>query len=159
MTKKPDKDKFGAPYGRHYNNIIYDDLASAPTNQSPTATLTQQMIEDSILKLWNSNLRIKGQYAVLIAPGLKSIFEDFLRLRRKWSKEEMAKQVELYKNVIETKYGVKLCVKDNKNKDITTMELLVPNKLFHNEDGRTALADALQNIAMFVMSMDNPELD
>lgn len=70
----------------------------------------------------------------------------------------MAKQVELYRNVIETKFGVKLCVKDNKGSDVTSMELLVPNKLFHDEEGRSALADALQNIAMFVMSMDDPDL-
>jgi hypothetical protein len=72
------------------------------------------------------------------------------------TKEEMAKQVELYKNVIETKFGVKLCVKSNINSDMITMELLVPTKLFADDGGRESLADALQNIAMFILNMEDP---
>lgn len=82
----------------------------------------------------------------------------WLQQRKLWSKEEMAKQVELYKNVIETKYGVKLCVKTNINSDMVTMELLVPQKLFADDSGRESLADALQNIAMFILNMEDPSL-
>lgn len=145
---------------RHYDRIVADDLLSGPsaTNQSPTAYLTRQAIEEAITKLWQSNMRISGNYVMLVAPGLHDIFRRFLEDFKEWTPEEMAKQVELYRNVIETKYGVKLCVKRNLNSDVTSMEILVPNKLFAGEDGRQSLADALQNIAMFIMSMDDPAL-
>ena len=80
-------------------------------------------------------------------------------LRANLTKEEMAKQVELYKNVIEAKFGVKLCVKTNLNSDMITMELLVPTKLFADDGGRESLADALQNIAMFILNMDDPTIE
>jgi len=38
------------------------------------------------------------------------------------------------------------------------MELLVPQKLFADDGGRENLADALQNIAMFIMNMSDPSL-
>lgn len=123
-----------------------------------------QIIDEELLNL----MFIRDSFGQILAPGLRSIFSTFYKQgffqqyaeeNEKWSPEEMAKQVELYRNVIETKYGVKLCVKRNINSDITSMELLVPNKLFANDDGRESLADALQNIAMFVLNMENPDGD
>jgi hypothetical protein len=70
----------------------------------------------------------------------------------------MAKQVELYKNVIETKFGIKLCVSQNNDSDMISMTLLVPNELFADDGGRENLADALQNIAMFILNMDDPSI-
>jgi hypothetical protein len=67
--------------------------------------------------------------------------------------------MDLYKNVIETQYGVKLCVKDNIDSQFTTMEILVPNKFFVDDKSREKLANALQNIAMFILSMDDPDID
>lgn len=135
--------------GHHYDRIVHDDLISMQK------TLTEY------LNLRLDDMLIRGNFAQMISPGLHSIFSSFYQQyvneREKWSPEEMAKQVELYRNIIETKYGVKLCVKRNINSDITSMELLVPNKLFANDDGRESLADALQNIAMFVLNMENPD--
>lgn len=99
---------------------------------------------------------VHGSFTQIVMPGIRNIFSQWLEEREKWSPEQMAQQVELYRSIIETKYGVKLCVKRNINSDITSMELLVPNKLFTNDDGRESLADALQNIAMFVLNMENP---
>ena len=131
--------------GRHYNTFISDDLVA---NQ-----LTYTGIQNAILEF--SKFAIRPTH-VVVSPFGKSLWEEWLK-HKDWSKEEMAKQVEIYRNVIETKYGVKLCIKDNLNKDMITMELLVPNKLFHSDDGRQSLADAFQNIAMFVMSLDDEE--
>ena len=107
----------------------------------------------------------RGQFAQLLAPGVRSVvlnwqaqFLNNWEESKKWSPEEMAKQVELYKNVIDTEYGVKLCVKSNISRDMMTMELLVPTRLFADDNGREKLADALQKIAMLVLSMDTPKL-
>lgn len=124
--------------GRHYDWLTMDDLV---TGASAT------------------NARVAPQASVLTLQSIQQMIaamEAALSGRKKLTKEEMAKQVELYKNVIETKFGVKLCVKSNINSDMITMELLVPTKLFADDSGRESLADALQNIAMFILNMDNP---
>ena len=77
---------------------------------------------------------------------------------KKFSSTELKANMELYKNIIETEYGVKLCVRDN-IADFTSMEILVPNKLFADDKSREKLADALQKIAMFVLSMDDPDIE
>jgi hypothetical protein len=66
--------------------------------------------------------------------------------------------MELYRNIIETEYGVKLCVRSNVNTDMLSMEILVPTILFNAEDGRSKLANALAAIAQFIMNMDDPDL-
>lgn len=138
--------------GRHYDWLIMDDLVAgaSATNTSPEFVKSQKA------------------FAKILASGVKYYFNQWLTSKTAWwvdepdkpklTKEEMAKQVELYKNVIETKFGVKLCVKSNINSDMITMELLVPQKLFADDGGRESLADALQNIAMFILNMDNPSL-
>ena len=78
---------------------------------------------------------------------------------KKFSSTELKANMELYKNIIETEYGVKLCVRDNIDTQFTSMEILVPNKLFADDKSREKLADALQKIAMFVLSMDDPDIE
>jgi hypothetical protein len=85
-------------------------------------------------------------------------FARFLNLESKRFKEEFQSNMELYKNVIETDFGVKLCVRDNVNTDFTSMEILVPNTLFASDNGRAKLANALASIAQFIMNMDDPDL-
>lgn len=150
--------------GRHYDMIVMDDMAinadhpllggPIATNAQPNAQLSAKMIHDTMNYFVSHWLTSRSAWFI-VPPGYKNLF-DFLDDRKKWSKEEMAKQVELYRNVIETKFGVKLCVKNNHDSAMTSMELLVPNELFADDKGRESLADALQNIAMFIMSMDTP---
>jgi len=129
---------------RHYDLFIADDLISGPTatNADPNAQLNQLTFETLKRVMKTFDLHFSG----------------WKKFRDTLTSEEMAKQVELYRNIIETKYGVKLCVKTNPNSDMITMELLVPQKLFADDGGRENLADALQNIAMFIMNMENPSL-
>jgi hypothetical protein len=104
----------------------------------------------------NQNLTLAAlQYAL---RQLQQITFD-PELRQRLTKEEMAKQVELYKNVIEARFGVKLCVSQNMDSDMTSMLLLVPNELFADDKGRESLADALQNIAMFILNMEDPNIE
>jgi hypothetical protein len=113
--------------------------SNAHTPPWPVQNLTFTALQQALNKLQN----------LTADPALESA---------KLTKEEMAQQVELYKNVIETKFGVKLCVSHNMDSDMISMLLLVPNKLFADDGGRESLADALHNIAMFIMNMDDPSL-
>jgi hypothetical protein len=67
--------------------------------------------------------------------------------------------MELYRNIIETEFGVKLCVRDNHDSDFLSMEILVPNKLFIADEGRAKLANALVAIAQFIINMDDPDIE
>jgi hypothetical protein len=98
---------------------------------------------------------------IFIHPSQRKWVEQLFGLWqeiKKFSSTELKANMELYKNIIETEYGVKLCVRDN-IADFTSMEILVPNKLFADDKSREKLADALQKIAMFVLSMDDPDID
>lgn len=132
-----------------------------PKNWPQNQQLTLKTLQDVIQKFQAAFPSIPNPVRWTVPPGLadawrRQFLNNWLDERKRWSKEEMAKQVELYRNIIETKFGVKLCVKNNHDSAMTSMELLVPNELFADDKGRESLADALQNIAMFIMSMDTP---
>jgi hypothetical protein len=118
--------------GRHYDVFIADDLITAQKDM-------------------NGNLAAQAEfYARLIKQSIKeaqAAEETRMAQQRK-------DQVEIYSNVIEAKYGVKLCVAQKHDSDMTQMLLLVPNKLFADDQGKESLAEALHNIAMFIMSME-----
>lgn len=137
----------GQVIGRHYDSLLEDDLVA--NNQWPQDQAEVQRLVNNTMNMMIDKMR----YSIL-----STFWQTWQDLNKKWTPEEMKKQVELYKNVIETKYGVKLCVKNNINTDMITMELLVPAKLFAADDGRESLADALQNIAMFILNMDDVAL-
>jgi len=95
----------------------------------------------------NNNLAAQADfYTRLLKQAVKD--EEFRMA------QERKESVEIYSNVIEAKYGVKLCVSHKHDSDMTQMLLLVPNKLFADEQGKESLAEALHNIAMFILSME-----
>lgn len=124
--------------GRHYKTIIADDLypgrLTMPEQQGWPPRhqhLTYQMMKEMMDKL---NYIMNGA-----STDLRTL---------------MSEKIELYNNVIESKYGVKLCISQNHDSDMTSMLLLVPNQLFADDQGKELLADALHNIAQFILSLE-----
>jgi hypothetical protein len=130
--------------GKHYDAFKYDDLISE---------------ESGIFGKGISYSNCQAQQNInLTLQSLLDLYERLFGIEHTRFRSEFKADMELYKNVIETEYGVKLCVRDNHDSDFTTMEILVPNKLFTAENGRAKLANALAAIAQFIMNMDDPEL-
>jgi hypothetical protein len=161
----PPNDPKVFPTGRHYDFIVADDMvmdADHPLLGGPSATnvgcIPPRSVTNACLTFETLREMIR-KFAISFPSWQSQVFGTWQEQRARLTKEEMAKQVELYKNVIEAKFGVKLCVKTNLNSDMITMELLVPTKLFADDGGRESLADALQNIAMFILNMEDPNIE
>jgi len=156
MSKKKKKAKKPE---RHYD-ILFPNISASNAHDSfgQDQVLTVDAIRKTIDAFNKSNPSFSAiPLRLTIHPRQK---DWLLKFFNNWNnfknfKTTFKVDMEAYRNVIETKYGVKLCVKENRDSDFTTLEMLVPNKLFADDESREKLADALQNIAMFILSMDD----
>jgi hypothetical protein len=160
--KKKIKIKDGS-FERHFADLslLSSTTASNVNSKVDNAALTYENIKKMLDEFSKAFPVAIKPTQIFIHPSQRKWVDQLFGLWeeiKKFSPIELKANMELYKNIIETEYGVKLCVRDN-IADFTSMEILVPNKLFADDKSREKLADALQKIAMFVLSMDDPNIE